>query len=234
VKPSSYGNVVIPPRTVSVKPYAEPRWSVDTEYGKGPSIHYLQVAHGSTARTYEHEHAPSVKSCSYCTYVYERPDYHRASDSEIAATTFTTKNSDAHTRSVLVEWYQKNGYVGPLTGGEARALKNLMHALGKTDCVVHGWIKAPIKYKSTRNKWVPKQGWTLTTTLRESEALRRVYLFKSPIDGIEMKDFVSLARMYQDDKSKLKGAILELLSKPTDELVKEVKTFAVIGKLAAL
>lgn len=132
----------------------------------------------------------------------------------------TSSNSRYQVRTKQAEILEKEGYDGPVKGGEVIALRNLLTKLGKPDLIVRGW---QIVRKSH-----PRWSWVVRITLKGP-----VYLFKSPIPGLNFQDFIMLARMYKDGKN-LKHAVTQLLGRIPEELKNEAETFRTVDVLAGL
>jgi hypothetical protein len=130
----------------------------------------------------------------------------------------TSENSTQLARRRQAELLKAAGYHGPIQAGEVKALKNLLGKLGKLDHVVHGWI-----LKEAPNRYRRMQGYLHGPC----------YLFKSPIPGLDFKDFIMLARMYRDGES-LKNAVGKLLKRVPAELKTEAETFRTLDVLAGL
>lgn len=130
----------------------------------------------------------------------------------------TPQNSTQHARRVQAHLFKTHGYEGPVQAGEVIALKNLMAKLGKQDHIVYGW-----RLITTKDAY-----------FREVTRMKGPnYLFKSPIKGLDFKDFIMLARMYRDGKG-LKDAVNALLKRVPSELKHEAETFRTIDVLAGL
>lgn len=184
-----------------------------------------------------------------CTGVDPHPDqYYRKvgmmqtqwedlTEESILAAEMTVANSSSEARTEQAAILAHHGYGGPVSGGEARALKNLFAELGFTGLVKRGWARVPTKVMRPPSRWqirnARRQGIALpASTPVEVLALRSCYVFKSPMEGIPFDKFIKLARMYKDDDGKLKVAVKALLDNP--DAHKEVETIDAIAILAQL
>ena len=168
---------------------------------------------------------------------YRRDTLETLTEDEIRDTEFTLKNSTPGVRHEQAKVLAHLDYGGPVSGGEARALKRLFTELGKPDLVKHGWVLAtsmvmrpPTARQQRHHRWwgTPPPPATKVETSR----LQNCYVFKSPIEGVTFDKFVRLARMYKDDSGQLRKAVLAVLANP--EAHKEIETLDTLEILGGM
>lgn len=173
----------------------------------------------------------------YASRGYSEKVYAIVSSEELLNAELTNKNSSSIVRHEQAKELDHAGYGGPLGGGEARALRRLFTELGKPDLIKHGWLT--VSYVATRQ---PSASQIRRAAWRGSPApvpyqvdaikLQHCYAFKSPLEGIHFSKFIRLARMYRDDKKKLRTAVEALLANP--EAAKEIEMLDAMELLAGM
>lgn len=161
-------------------------------------------------------------------------------DDEIAAADMTMANSSPYARREQAAVLEHLGYGGPVSGGEARALKRLFTELGKPDLIKLGWANRAIEVNRQPTARMVRRAtlWgnpipsvQRVTTVR----LQHCYLFKSPIEGIPFEKFVKLARMYKDDSGQLRKAVMAVLDNPdAHKEIETLDTLEILGNMTGI
>jgi hypothetical protein len=163
-----------------------------------------------------------ITSLPGATYTHKEFDWEDLTSEEIINTVFDKENSDLTTRREQAAVMYAAGYRGPVSGGEARGLKNLFADLGLPDNVRRGHVNHKWKALSARS-------WRGEQTFHKLQAC---YVFKSPSPDIPFEKFIKLARLYRSDKGGIKAAVKAVLANP--DAHKEIEACDAIDALAKL
>ena len=172
----------------------------------------------------------------YAARGYKETVYQFVTSEELLAADLTNKNATSTVRHEQAKELKAAGYGGPLSSGEARALKGLFTELGRPELIKRGWalVETEIWVKPTPRQLRRHAIWgpAPAPIKRSGEKLQNCYMFKSPIEGIHFSKFIRLARMYRDDSKKLRSAVVALLANPDAE--KEIEALDAMELLAGM
>jgi hypothetical protein len=151
--------------------------------------------------------------------------WHRMTDEEAMSAPLTRLNSSITAREYQATIFKRNGYAGPIQSGQARGLARILKLIGREDCVRRGWfirVIPTVRYAGTQ--------WQQNSTT--DRLIGPVYLFKSPRQGVTIKDFALILKLYRPDNKDFQKTFQQVMaSKDVKSDIEMLTAQDILGRL---